>query len=79
MFVFHSPPLLTPEDLVCLPEVNMRGYNIYSFFQATEMAWVVKNSREWLLTLDTGMLNVIPEYSYSDYQRGRTLVQNGGE
>jgi len=41
------------------------------------MAWVVKNNREWLLTLDTGMLNVIPEYSYSDYQRARTLADNG--
>ena len=57
----------------------MRGYNIYSFFQATEMAWVVKNKREWLLTLDTGMLNVIPEYSYSDYQRAKLLAENGGE
>ena len=57
----------------------MRGYNIHSIFQATEMAWVVKDGREWLLTLDTGMLTAIPEYSYSDSQRARLLLQNGGQ
>jgi len=57
--------------------VSMRGYNVYSFFQATEMAWVSRNGEEWLLTLDTGMLNVIPEYSYQDYQRGKLLADNG--
>ncbi|XP_076465432.1 uncharacterized protein LOC143297141, partial [Babylonia areolata] len=58
-------------------EVNMRGYNIYSLFQATEMQWVVKDGREWLLTIDTGFLNDVPEYSYSDYQRARLLASNG--
>jgi hypothetical protein len=33
-------------SLQSVTEVSMRGYNIYSFFQATEMTWVSKGDTE---------------------------------
>ena len=55
----------------------MRGYNVYSFFQATEMAWVSSNGREWLITLDRGLISEVSAYNnYQDWQRARLLIEN---
>jgi len=56
--------------------VNMRGYNIYSIRQPTQMAWVTRSNREWLIVLDQGRMNN-PAYNVTDYERARTLLNSG--
>ena len=62
-----------------LPEVSLRGYNVYSLSQSTEMHWLTKGNNEWIVTLDTGRLDYIPAYEYADHDRGKTLMQNSCE
>ena len=56
----------------------MRGYNIYSLLQPTDMAWISRDGSNWLVMLDTGRLDHSPVYGTPDYERGKTLMQNGG-
>lgn len=58
--------------------VSLRGYNIYSLSQTTEMRWIKdKNGDEWMVTLDTGILNYLEDYRYADHDRAKSLVQKG--
>ncbi|KAK7089386.1 mesenchyme-specific cell surface glycoprotein-like isoform X2 [Littorina saxatilis] len=56
---------------------NMRSYNIHSLMQPTELKWISKDGRDWLIMLDTGRLDSSPVYGTPDHQRGKTLMQNG--
>ncbi|KAK7089389.1 hypothetical protein V1264_024899 [Littorina saxatilis] len=58
-------------------EINLRGYNIYSLSQATEMAWITKGNDEWIVTLDTGKLNYHSAYGYADHDRAKAMSAKG--
>merc|ERR1711879_666728 len=53
--------------------VNMRGYNIYSIYQARRIEFLQQGDREYLITLDAGLLHINHEYTFTDYERARTL------
>ncbi|XP_025105601.1 mesenchyme-specific cell surface glycoprotein-like isoform X1 [Pomacea canaliculata] len=57
--------------------VNMRRYNAHSTYQARQVRWVVQNNTEWIITLDAGFVNEIPEYDYADWRRGKELLERG--
>lgn len=57
----------------------MRGYNIHTTYQARQLKWLTQGNSQWLLSLDSGFLNEVPEYSYRDWERGKTLLESGGE
>lgn len=57
----------------------MRRYNAHSTYQARQVRWVVQNNTEWIITLDAGFVNEIPEYDYADWRRGKELLERGGK
>ena len=60
--------------------MSLRGYNIYSLSQVTEMAWLTDQSnREWMVTLDTGKLNYLQDYRYADHDRAASMLAKGCE
>ncbi|GFR66561.1 mesenchyme-specific cell surface glycoprotein [Elysia marginata] len=59
--------------------INMRGFNVRSLYQTTRMEWIQKSGREFIITLDSGYLNVNHEYKFTDFERGRVLQQAGGQ
>ncbi|MCI3311048.1 hypothetical protein MP969_25660, partial [Escherichia coli] len=57
--------------------ISMRGYNIHTTYQARQLKWLTQGNSQWLLSLDSGFLNEVPEYSYRDWERGKTLLESG--
>ncbi|XP_005091631.2 mesenchyme-specific cell surface glycoprotein-like [Aplysia californica] len=57
--------------------VNMRGFNIYSLYQARRIEWISQGTREFLITLDSGLFNINHEYGFMDFERGKTLQSAG--
>ncbi|XP_070180801.1 uncharacterized protein [Littorina saxatilis] len=57
--------------------VHLENYRLYSTLQPKQVKWVVANETAWLITLDTGFLDTIPEYGYTDYDTGMNLMSSG--
>ena len=58
---------------------HMENYRIYSTLQPVQVKWVTQNDAQWLITLDTGFIDEIPEYGYQDWDTGSSLMSSGGE
>ena len=63
----------------CAAAVHMENYRIYSTLQPRQVKWVTQDQAEWLITLDTGFIDEIPEYSYKDWDTGSNLMSSGSE
>jgi hypothetical protein len=57
----------------------MEHYRVFSSTMPSQIKWVTQGGSDYLLTLDTGYLDDIPEYGYKDYETGAVLLADNRE
>ena len=57
----------------------MEDYRIFSVLQPRQVKWVTQDQAQWLITLDSGFIDNIPEYNFRDWDTGSNLLASGSE
>ena len=57
----------------------MEDYRIFSVLQPRQVKWVTQDQAQWLITLDSGFIDNIPEYNFRDWDTGSNLMASGSE
>ncbi|KAK7502801.1 hypothetical protein BaRGS_00006051 [Batillaria attramentaria] len=75
---------MEPVNLIAAPNNNvvyaaLPRFPIYSTYQPRQIKWVVQDEAQWMITLDSGYIDEIPEYSnYRGAIQGKVLASSDG-
>ncbi|KAK7502737.1 hypothetical protein BaRGS_00005987 [Batillaria attramentaria] len=53
---------------------NMRRFPVYSTLQPRQIKWVVQDEAQWMITLESGYIDEIPDYNYRGARQGSVLA-----